>query len=64
MTNRKWEEGVVLEQHRDCLTKVMEAERTNVVSAEEDLSFMRIIDTRDQLEDCTFPRTIRSHNYL
>ena len=53
-----------MEQHRDCLTKVMETERTNVVTAKEDLSFIRIIDTRDQLEDCTLPGTIRSHNHL
>ena len=49
------EVGVVLEENGDRLAEVVQAERADVVPVEQDLALVRVVQSRDELQDRTLP---------
>lgn len=54
----------VLEEDGAGVAQVGELERADVLAVEEDLAVLRLVQTRDQLEDGALAGTIRAHNHL
>ena len=63
-TCREWEKGVVLEQNRDGLPKIVQLECADVVPANEYAALVGVIEPDYELEDRTLPRAIRTDDDL
>ena len=64
ITHGKGEMGVILEEDGDGLTEVVQFERTDVVAADKDLSFLRVVQSCNEFEDCTLSRTVGTNDNL
>ena len=58
------EEGVVLEEDGNGTPEVVELERADVVSAEEDLALVGVVQACRQFEDRALPGTVRADDDL
>lgn len=58
------EVGVVLEENGDRLAEVVQAERADVVPVEQDLALVRVVQSRDELQDRALPGPVCTHDDL
>lgn len=56
--------GVILEQHRDRLSKVRQFERANILAIYEDLSFCWVVNSYQEFQYGTFSRAIWTNDDL
>ena len=53
-----------MEKNGNGVSEIVESERFDVVAPNKDLPFLRVVQPRNQLEDCALPRAIRANDYL
>ena len=56
--------SIVLEEHGDGLTQVIQLEFANIVPAHEDFAFFWVVQASDEFQNGTFSGSVRSYDNL